>query len=179
MRCGPSGRALVDVSLTNSADRRRFDGRDLLAMLATQSQPRMLQASAKPQPDAKPRVLIVEDSYMLLELLVTLCEQHGVETLTASSGEAALVLLREHGAGIDWLLTDIRLPGRVDGWSVAEANRRIQPHRPVIYSSTTADLRRPAVPGSIFVSKPFVIPDILRLARMMGSERDASRQLCA
>ncbi|KMO43824.1 hypothetical protein VQ03_06390 [Methylobacterium tarhaniae] len=131
------------------------------------------------QPGTKPCVLIVEDSYMLLELLVTLCEQHGVETLTASSGQAALDLLRRHGARIDWLLTDIRLPGPVDGWTVAEAYRLIQPHRPVIYSSTTANLRRPAVPGSIFVTKPFVIADILRLARMMASEVEASRRLCA
>lgn len=132
-----------------------------------------------PQPALKPCVLIVEDSYMLLELLVTLCEQHGVATLSASSGEAALTLLREHGARIDWLLTDIRLPGLVDGWSVAEAYRQIQPHRPVIYSSTTANLNHPAVPGSIFVTKPFVIADILRLARMMASEIEVSRQLCA
>ncbi|GJD63829.1 response regulator [Methylobacterium frigidaeris] len=142
-------------------------------MLESPPSPRMSQ----PQP--KPCVLIVEDSYMLLELLVTLCEQHGVETLTASSGEAALTLLRQHGARIDWLLTDIRLPGLVDGWSVAEAYRQIQPHRPVIYSSTTANLKHPAVPGSIFVTKPFVIADILRLARMMASEIEMSRQLCA
>ncbi|MCF4129784.1 response regulator [Methylobacterium sp. SyP6R] len=138
----------------------------------------MPHSGSKP-PVRKPCVLIVEDSYMLLELLVTLCEQHGVETLTASSGEAALTLLREHGARIDWLLTDIRLPGLVDGWGVAEAYRRIQPLRPVIYSSTTANLNHPAVPGSIFVTKPFVIADILRLARMMASEIEASRQLCA
>jgi two-component system OmpR family response regulator len=136
------------------------------------------------QPASKPCVLIVEDSYMLLELLVTLCEQHGVATLTASSGEAALTLLRQHGTRIDWLLTDIRLPGLVDGWGVAEAYRQIQPHRPVIYSSTTANLKHPAVPGSIFVTKPFVIADILRLARMMANEIEASqtetwRQLCA
>ncbi|MGF3026362.1 hypothetical protein ACQVP2_26510 [Methylobacterium aquaticum] len=57
---------------------------------------------------------------MLLELLVILCAQHGVATLTASSGEAALALLRQHGERINWLLTDIRLPGAVDGWAVAE-----------------------------------------------------------
>ncbi|MFH6784628.1 MULTISPECIES: response regulator [Methylobacterium] len=141
--------------------------------------PAPLPSSRTLQPGSKPCVLIVEDSYMLLELLVTLCEQHGLETLTASSGEAALTLLREHGRRIDWLLTDIRLPGLVDGWSVAEVYRQIQPHRPVIYSSTTANLTRMAVPGSIFVTKPFVIADILRLARMMGNEMEASRQLCA
>ncbi|MBK3394971.1 response regulator [Methylobacterium sp. IF7SW-B2] len=131
------------------------------------------------RPGDRPCVLIVEDSYMLLELLVTLCEQHGVATLTASSGEAALMLLREHGARIDWLLTDIRLPGLVDGWSVAEAFRQIQPHRPVIYSSTTANLHHPAVSGSIFVTKPYVIGDILRLARMMGGEMEQARRLSA
>ncbi|AWB23915.1 response regulator [Methylobacterium currus] len=141
-------------------------------------------------PAPRPCVLIVEDSYMLLELLVTLCEQHGVATLGAASGEAALALLRQHGSRIGWLLTDIRLPGPIDGWHVAEAYREIQPHRPVIYSSTTATLKRPAVPGSTFVTKPFVIADILRLARMMANEAEASdadtcprtdtwRQLCA
>lgn len=133
-----------------------------------------LPSSRMSQPAPKPCVLIVEDSYMLLELLVTLCEQHGVATLSAASSEAALALLRRHGPRIDWLLTDIRLPGPVDGWSVAEAYREIQPHRPVIYSSTTAILNRPAVPGSIFVTKPFVIADILRLARMMANEAEMS-----
>ncbi len=141
--------------------------------------PRTILPGDAPCRDGRPCVLLVEDSYMLLELLVTLCEQHGLATLTASSGEAALMLLREHGGRIDWLLTDIRLPGLVDGWSVAEAYRQIQPHRPVIYSSTTANLRHPAVPGSIFVTKPYVIADILRLARMMGSEMEATRRLSA
>ncbi len=143
-----------------------------------------LPSSRTSQPAPKPCVLIVEDSYMLLELLATLCEQHGVATLSAARGEAALSLLHQHGARIDWLLTDIRLPGPVDGWRVAEAYREIQPRRPVIYSSTTAPLNRPAVPGSIFVTKPFVIADILRLARMMANEpgtsdADAGTDPCA
>ena len=52
-------------------------------MPATPPSPRMPQPVFKPypapeaSPAAKPCVLIVEDSYMLLELLVTLCEQHG------------------------------------------------------------------------------------------------------
>lgn len=119
-----------------------------------------------------PCLLIVEDSAMLLELLVILCAQHGVATLTASSGEAALALLRQHGRRIDWLLTDIRLPGAVDGWAVAEVYRQIRPHRPVIYASTAATLTHPAVPGRTVVTKPFAIADLLRLMRMMASERD-------
>ncbi|GJD49506.1 Regulator of RpoS [Methylobacterium crusticola] len=115
-------------------------------------------------------VLIVEDNYLLLEVLVTLCEQEGLRTHTVSSGEAALTLLRQRGPEIDWLFTDIRLPGLIDGWAVAEAYRLVHPHRPVIYSSTTVNLRRQRVPGSIFVQKPFVIADVVGLARMMARE---------
>src|SRR4051812_4557878 len=116
-----------------------------------------------PLPAPSASVLIVEDNYVLLEVLVTLCEQEGLRTHTVSSGEAALTLLRQRGPDIDWLFTDIRLPGLVDGWAVAEAYRLIHPRRPVIYSSTTATLRRQQVPGSILVQKPFVIAEVVRL----------------
>jgi CheY-like chemotaxis protein len=68
-------------------------------------------------------ILIVEDNYLLLEMLVALFEQEGLRTLTASSGEAALTLLRERGTAIGWLFTDIRLPGLIDGWMVASGRR--------------------------------------------------------
>lgn len=114
-----------------------------------------------------PSVLIVEDNYLLLEMLGSLCEQQGIRVLAASSGEAALTMLRERGTEIDWLFTDITLPGLIDGWDVAAAYRGFHPHRPVIYASTTARIERRSVPGSIFVHKPFQIREIIALARMM------------
>ncbi|WP_336485256.1 response regulator [Methylobacterium nigriterrae] len=115
-----------------------------------------------------PSVLIVEDSYVLLEMLATLCEQEGIRVVEASSGEAALTLLRGRGADIDWLFTDIRLPGLIDGWSVAQAYRAIHPDRPVIYASTGATVERRTVPGSLFVRKPYQVHEIIGLARMMA-----------
>ena len=52
--------------------------------------------------------------------------------------EAALTMLRERGSEIDWLFTDITLPGLIDGWEVAAAYRGFHPRRPVIYASTAA-----------------------------------------
>lgn len=118
---------------------------------------------------SRPTVLIVEDNYLLLEMLTNLCEQEGIAVLAASSGEAALTVLREGRAAIDWLFTDINLPGLIDGWSVAAAYRERHPDRPVIYASTAARLERRTVPGSIYVRKPFQIREILALARMMAA----------
>lgn len=114
-----------------------------------------------------PCVLIVEDNYLLLELLTSLCERQGIRVVAASSGEAALTTLRSAGADIDWLVTDINLPGLIDGWTVAEAYRQLHPGRPVIYTSTARYGDRASVPGSLFLCKPFKLPDVIELAATM------------
>ena len=111
-------------------------------------------------------VLIVEDSYLLLEIIASLCETHGIRVVEASTGEAALTLLRTKGAAIDWLFTDIHLPGLIDGWTVAHAFRAIHPDRPVVYTSTDTT-GRTGVPGSFFLRKPFQVQEVNRLVRTM------------
>lgn len=117
-----------------------------------------------------PSVLIVEDNYLLLEMLTSLCEQQGIRVYSASSGEAAFTMLRQRGGEIDWLFTDISLPGLIDGWDVGAAYRERHPSRPIIYASTMARIEGRTVPGSIFVHKPFQVSEILGLARMMMDE---------
>ena len=112
-------------------------------------------------------VLVVEDSFMLLEIIAQLCASQGTRVIEASSGEAALTILRERGATIDWLFTDINLPGLIDGWTVAEAFRAAHPDRPVVYTSTAAKLPPRAVPGSLYLRKPFQIREVNALVRMM------------
>jgi two-component system, OmpR family, response regulator len=112
-------------------------------------------------------VLIVEDNYLLLEMLTSLCEQQGIRVFSASSGEDALTMLRQRADEIDWLFTDISLPGLIDGWEVAAAYRERHPRRPIIYASTAPHIARRTVAGSIFVHKPFQVREIISLARMM------------
>ncbi|ACS42905.1 MULTISPECIES: response regulator [Methylorubrum] len=116
-----------------------------------------------------PTVLIVEDNYLLLEMLTRLCEREGMRVLAASSGEAALTTLRDGGEAIDWLLTDILLPGLIDGWAVAAAYRERHPRRPVVYASTAAQIESRTVPGSIYIRKPFQAREIAELASVMAA----------
>lgn len=121
------------------------------------------------------QVLVVEDNYLLLDMLTGVCEREGAQVIAASSGEAALSTIRQKGERIDWLLTDINLPGLIDGWTVADAFRTVNPGRPVIYSSTAGRIDRRSVPGSIFLRKPFRMHDVVAIARMMmGSDGQAS-----
>ncbi|MFE1601479.1 response regulator [Methylobacterium sp. ID0610] len=121
-------------------------------------------------------VLIVEDNYLLLEMLTAVFAQEGLNSLAASSGEAALTLLRRHGPAVDWLFTDIRLPGLIDGFDVAEAYRALHPARPAVFSSTLIHIDPRRIQGGIVLQKPFELDDVVGLARMMRGEVD---QRCA
>jgi ferritin-like metal-binding protein YciE len=59
--------------------------------------------------------------------------------IEASDGEEALAWCKQRVA--DVLVTDIRLPGRIDGWQIAERCREHDPELPVIYATDKASNR--------------------------------------
>ena len=66
-----------------------------------------------------PRILVVEDNDMNMQLVEFLLEEKGYTIVKATSGEEALSLTRD-GAAPDLILMDIHLPG-IDGLSVVRA----------------------------------------------------------
>lgn len=114
------------------------------------------------------RVLVVEDNDVLLEIVSAAFERRGLSVVKATTGEEALSILREQASAIDWLFTDISLPGVVNGWIVADEYRLSHPLRPVIYASASTADRRRIVMGGIFVEKPVPLDEIARLADMIA-----------
>src|SRR5215204_2112451 len=84
-------------------------------------------------------ILIVEDEEITRTITVRYFEVAGLLVHAAESGEEALAILRSHGAGIDWLFTDICLPGVISGWIVGAEFNLNHPLRPVIYATASAD----------------------------------------
>jgi CheY-like chemotaxis protein len=98
-------------------------------------------------------ILVVEDELLLRMELVDVLQDAGWNTLEAATGEAASAFL-DQDEKIDFLLTDIRLGGAVDGWQVAERFREIHPDGAVIYVSANPDLTSRRVKDSVFLGKP-------------------------
>jgi two-component system OmpR family response regulator len=121
----------------------------------------------------RPTVLVVETDAMTREILAQLLHVAGYEVLTADTGERALLTLREPGQRIDWLYTDVTLPGLVDGWILAEEFHHQHPLRPIIYSSTrAADLSR-RFADSVFVPQPAAPMDVVMTFERLSDETDA------
>lgn len=113
------------------------------------------------------RVLVVEDEEMLLNAVAMEFEDAGYEVLCAGTAEAACDLLRDE-TRIDLLFTDIRLPGRLDGWDLAEHARTLQPDLPVIYVTGYSAEAPRQVAESVLVMKPYRMAAILTAARSLG-----------
>ena len=66
-------------------------------------------------PSATMRALIVQTEAITRELLAHLLRMGGYDVVSADTGERALITMRRWRGWIDLLLTDIKLPGLVDG----------------------------------------------------------------
>jgi CheY-like chemotaxis protein len=112
-------------------------------------------------------VLVVEDEPLLCELMVDELKTLGFTVLRATTGEEALKLI-DGDEPVDVLFTDIRLPGALDGWDVAEKFRSRNPSGPVIYTTGYSGTPARQVAQSAFMPKPYrpaaIVKEIRRLS---------------
>jgi CheY-like chemotaxis protein len=101
-------------------------------------------------------VLIVDDEPLLRMAAVDLVEEAGFRTIEASSADEAILLL-ESRADIRVLLTDIEMPGTMNGLLLAAAVRRRWPPIKIIIVSGRQSPGEADMPeGSAFFPKPYV-----------------------
>lgn len=113
-------------------------------------------------------VLLVEDEPIVRTMLTGYLRKAGFAVLTADDGEKALAIMRSSTTRLDWLYTDIKLPGSIDGWIVGAEFHLMHPLRPVVYATASAPQSRAQTAQSIFIRKPFdpqvVVDFFIRMA---------------
>jgi CheY-like chemotaxis protein len=112
-------------------------------------------------------VLVVEDEPLILDIIADELNDAGFNVIQATTGEEAVAIL-DSTPFIDLLLTDIRLPGSVDGWGVAERARERFSKLPVIYVTGYSGKPIRQVPDSILLMKPYRPSAVVKAARGLG-----------
>jgi PAS domain S-box-containing protein len=131
----------------------RHDGAD---------EPGGLEADAQfsPRPGQGRSVLVVDDEPTVRMLVTEQLAELGYSAIEAADGAGALAILGS-AAKIDLLVTDVGLPGGMNGRQVAEAARAVRPELKVLFvtgfaeQSVLADGELPA--GMAVMTKPFTI----------------------
>ena len=109
-------------------------------------------------------VLIVEDEALLLDIIATEVEDEGFTVIRAMTAEAALNIL-EGPASVDILFTDIRLPGPMNGWRLAEKARQLRGDLPVVYATGYTDENPTGIDRRCFFLKPYRIASVIKTIR--------------
>jgi PAS domain S-box-containing protein len=102
----------------------------------------------------RPKVLVVDDSPDVAEVTSSLFEQLGYDTTYRDSGEKALEYLQQ-GEPVDLVLSDIVMPGNIDGVGLANELLVRYPKVPIILTTGYSDAAQ-SVPSHLHViRKPF------------------------
>jgi signal transduction histidine kinase/PAS domain-containing protein len=115
-------------------------------------------------------VLVVDDEPTIRMLVSEVLEEMGHAALEAHDGPSAVQLLQSN-ATIDLLITDVGLPGTMNGRQVADAARGVQPDLKILFITGYAENavlgNGPLEPGMELVTKPFPMQTLAMRVREM------------
>lgn len=78
-------------------------------------------------------VLVVDDSPSLCKLMVNVLESSGLEVVSAENGDKALQQMASQA--FDMLITDVVMPGALNGCQLVRESRRLHPSMAVILTT--------------------------------------------
>ena len=102
------------------------------------SSTRALEASATSPPIREVCILLVDDQIMVREPLAEVLAELGYRVLQAGDGAQGLSILNS-SQRVDLLISDVGLPGHMDGWQLADAGRKLRPELKVLFITGYAD----------------------------------------
>ena len=118
-------------------------------------------------------VVVIDDEPLIRMLVVETLEENGYRVLDAGDGPSGLRLLNS-GDHVDLLITDVGLPGGMNGRQVADAARVARPDLKVLFMTGYAEN---AVVGNghldhgmMVLTKPFLYTDLVNKVRELIAE---------
>ncbi|MGY3235366.1 MULTISPECIES: response regulator [unclassified Bradyrhizobium] len=114
------------------------------------------------------RVLLVEDEWFIRFDVAEQLRGVGLEVVEASTADEAMDYIAS-GERIDALITDVRMPGTLDGLALAGRVRDMQPMLLVLVASGSIELESAASRVGRFIRKPYDPKQIAMLiVEMLG-----------
>jgi CheY-like chemotaxis protein len=108
-------------------------------------------------------VLLIEDEPVIRMGTCAMLEDSGYRVLEAANADEAKALLVRHPE-ISFILTDVQMPGSMDGLQFASLVSREHAHIPVLITSGRTGLKDAQQHGAmVYIAKPYTA-DVIRRA---------------
>ena len=121
-------------------------------------------------------VLLVDDHADVTSVMAALLEQMGARVTVCGTATEALAALDRPGPAVDVVLSDITMPGEMDGIELAVTLGRTRPRLPVVLmTGFAANLRKALSLGIEVIAKPCSADAVAAaIARALASQRVAA-----
>ncbi|MBP5953662.1 response regulator [Pseudomonas iridis] len=107
-------------------------------------------------------ILVVEDDPLILEFLCEILQEEGFKVEPHTSADAAKLYLEEHASQVALLLTDITMPGEINGAGLANLVGDRWPEKPVMVMSGYETPESSGVKHPVaFIKKPWTFGQLL------------------
>ena len=113
-------------------------------------------------------ILVVEDEPGIRDMLRDALEDAGLESAGAATGDCAYRLVEN--TAFQLIVTDINLPGQLDGISLAQSIRQKLPSMPILFISgriAKLDEARTMKEPVSFLAKPFPLDKFIEQVRAL------------
>jgi DNA-binding NtrC family response regulator len=114
-------------------------------------------------------ILMVGDETDILDPAADVLSEAGYRPRTVPNGGIALIILQQRGISFDLLITEIAMPGELDGFALASVVRELCPELPIIYMSGAGG----AAARSRGAPQGEILPRQWSPERLLGSVRAA------
>jgi PAS domain S-box-containing protein len=125
-----------------------------------EAMPAGAELAAAPRAEAGETVLIVDDEPTVRMLVTEVLEELGYAAIEAGDGASGLAVLRSE-ARIDLVITDVGLPGGMNGRQLADTARQLRPALKVLfitgYAENAVAANGQLEPGMHVLTKPFAM----------------------
>jgi DNA-binding NtrC family response regulator len=119
-----------------------------------------------PATEARKRILLVEDELLIRLLVGDELRNAGYDVIEAANANEALTVLRSL-VRVDLIISDVRMPGSLDGLGLLAIVRETFPTLPVIITSGHLESRLPIADGAArFLAKPFAMDAVVSAVQM-------------
>lgn len=107
-------------------------------------------------------ILVVEDDPLILEFLCEILQEEGFTVEPQISADAASQFLEQHAPEVGLLLTDITMPGKLNGADLANQFGDRWPDKPIMIMSGFETPKSSGVKHRVaFIKKPWAVGQLL------------------
>src|SRR3954447_407351 len=122
-------------------------------------------------PPPRPLILVVEDEPLVRETSIDILQEAGFRVIEASDADEAFGLLR-HRPDVEVVLTDVDMPGSIDGFEFARLAAQGWPDVRVLVISGKTTPRPGDLPQhAVFLPKPYEPESLIALLKQLADRK--------